>query len=319
MPGRPKTRAKREVETQRAGARAKRYTSVDRERILKRSVVVGAVVAAREAGVRPATLRTWRHRAAAEPEASVPVAEGVAEAVVEGETVGGLEGMRRAYEAARKVEAAAVAQTETLLGAGQAKDAQAASVAGGVWSDKALALGKAIAAAEGEEEAQAARLAGDRLALQAGVLRAVFDAIDVPVPVGLLRELARRAAEGLPLGGVPEELVSAARELVTGAIRGQLRGEIEAGLRAEQVGEQEEGQGQEEAPAEAMGEDGDGEFLKPGSWRDEEPSAEAVTEEPKRQGYVPGGNRTSGWKRNGLPREGRGGRLGGLRHPMVDW
>jgi hypothetical protein len=318
--GSPNKRRKRESETQRASARAKRFTRADRERILKRSAVVGAAVAAREAGVSPATLRTWRRRGAAEPVEHVvsePSAAGLVEEVVPaGEEVSGLEAMRRALADAQRVSAQAVAQTEALLAAGQAKDAQAASVAGGVWSDKALALGKALAAAESEMEAESVRLGGEALELQRALLAATFEAMELPVPVATMRELAAHAAAGEPLE-VSEEVAVADRQRVRAKMRASVESDIELARYVSRT---------TPPAAEAEGEGDDA--GEEGECADAEPSPAAVEEgrEPavdakgqlNQPGYVPGGDGTA-FRRGGIPREPReprfAGRMAALRNP----
>jgi hypothetical protein len=119
---------------QAARPRAKRADVATRRRAVARAGQVGDARAAEEFEVAPATIRSWRRRVAGEPvAASVPAARPRVsdEGGEDGGRVGGLEGMRRARDAARAVEAQAVEQTQTLLAAGQAREAQAASVAGG--------------------------------------------------------------------------------------------------------------------------------------------------------------------------------------------
>ena len=94
-------------------------------------------------------------------------------------------------------------------------------------SDKALALGRALATAEAEAERAAARLDEERLELWRGMLRKAFEAADVPVPVDALRELAACAAEGRQLE-VSEEVARASRDAVRLRVGGELRLEIEA-------------------------------------------------------------------------------------------
>jgi hypothetical protein len=133
---------------------------------------------------------------------------------------GRLDGMRRALNAARGVESQAVEQTSLLLAAGNASEARNAAAAGGIWSDKSLALEREIVKTETDVQAQATRLQRDQLQLQAAVLRATFVAIDIPMPVASMRELAARAAAGEPLE-VPEEVAAADRERARAAIRGE--------------------------------------------------------------------------------------------------
>jgi hypothetical protein len=294
--------------------RAKRASVATRRRAVARAAQVGDARAAEEFKVAQATIRSWRRRVAGEPEgASVPVvvpgaaveASGGGEVVAEGVVgVSGLEGMRRAYAAARRVEAEAVAQASSLLASGQAKDAQAASVAGGVWSDKALALGKAIAAAEADEEGRAARLSEEQLALQRDVLLAMFEALGVVPPVELLGELAARAGAGEPLQ-VPEDVALRAREVVQGPIRARLAAEVEA--RVQEAARAREGEPEDKRDGDAVGEREGGEVGggagyagNAGSWREHREGQ--VRDEPARElseaeldavdhPYKPGGRR----------------------------
>jgi hypothetical protein len=148
------------------------------------------------------------------------------------------------------VEARAVEQTQVLLEAGQAREAQAASVAGGVWSDKALALDRAIASAE----AEAVRLREGVLALQAAVLSATFAAIDVPPPLASMRVLAGQASRGEALG-VPDDVAAGDRERV----RAKIRAEHLEELLAEGWGPPAESEDAGEEPADGDPSEGDGE------------------------------------------------------------
>ena len=184
----------------------------------------GAAEAARRTGVKAGTIRSamarGRAKAARAAESVPPVP-----AVLEGEVAGGLEGLRQAYEAARKVEAQAVASTSALLAAGRGTEARNVATAGAIWSDKALALGKEIARLEAEQEREGARLVEEAVELQRGVLEALFRALGVPVPAVLLGELASRAAAGAPLV-VGEAVARDALETMTAALREGVRAEV---------------------------------------------------------------------------------------------
>jgi hypothetical protein len=193
--------------------------------VVARARLVGPAAAAAEFKLDPALVRKWCSR-------SKPTAEHVVEASgstgsESAHTRDGdrLDSMRMARAAARAVEAQAVEQTSTLLAAGNGTEARNAATAGGIWSDKALALDKAIVAAEGEAEVESTRLRSETLELQRDLLRATFAAIDIPVPVASMRELAVRAAAGEPLE-VPEEIVAIDRERVRGAIRAEHLAEL---------------------------------------------------------------------------------------------
>ena len=112
-----------------------------------------------------------------------------------------------------------VRQTQSPLELGQPKEAQAAAVVGGVWSDKALAIGNALATVEADAEAHAARLSAETLALETALLRRTFDVFDLPVPQATMRALA---AAGEPLA-VGEDVSSADRERVGRALSAERR------------------------------------------------------------------------------------------------
>ena len=151
-----------------------------------------------------------------------------APAVVSSELGGSaLDSMRRARDAHRRVEAQAIAATEAALRGGDESAARNASTAGGIASDKALALDRAIVAAEEGEQQEAARLTDEAVELQRGVLEALFRALGVPVPAVLLGELAARAAVGAPLV-VGEAVARDAYEVMASALREGMRGEVEA-------------------------------------------------------------------------------------------
>jgi hypothetical protein len=228
MSGSPVKRRRREAEGARGKTRAKVTPVATRRRAVARAEAVGDKQAAGEFDVTPATVRSWRRRAKAEASSSGVVAVGGGQAVGGGEGDGPLGAMRGALEAARRVEAQAVAQTERHLREGNAGDARNAAAAGGIWSDKAVALGKALAVAEGEQEAEAARLSRDVLDLLARVLTATFAALDVPVPLPVMRLLAAQAAAGDALC-VPEEVAVRECERVRVKVRAEHLDELVAG------------------------------------------------------------------------------------------
>lgn len=210
-------------------ARKKRAAAL-RAEALRIAAADGAAAASRATGLRQSTIRSAltreRARAARAAEAaarSVPVSVLPA---TEGSAVGDrLASMRKARDSHRRVEGQALEQTSALLAAGNGTEARNVATAGGIASDKALALDKAIVAAEAEAEAEAVRLQRGTLDLQAAVLRAVFVAIDVPPPVASLRLLAGQAAAGEELQ-VPEEIASEERERVRVKVRAEYLEEL---------------------------------------------------------------------------------------------
>jgi transposase-like protein len=238
MAGRPKRRARLAAEQGRGKPRAKRADAATRRRAVARAGQVGDAQAAEEFGLAGApTIRSWRRRVKAEPPPDPsPAVHGAtaSETGAAGESepetvppvnVSRLDGMRRALAAAREVEAQAVEQTAVLLAAGNAGEARNAAAAGGIWSDKSLALEREIVKAEGEAEAERTRLQDDRLALWGELMRATFAAVDLPVPVAVMRELAARAVAGADLE-VPPEIAAADRERVRGASRAEYLEEL---------------------------------------------------------------------------------------------
>jgi hypothetical protein len=250
-------------------ARAKRADVATRRRAVARAGQVGDAKAAEEFGVALATIRSWRRRVAGEPPGPAPSERdaegaGVAASARSAEDGSLLGGMRAALARARAVEDQASEQAQTLLAAGQAREAQAASIAGGVWSDKSRALEKAIAAAEAEGEAEQSRLQRGTLELAAGLLSATFTALDLPVPVETIRALAACADAGEELM-VPAEVAAEDRELVRARVRADVLPEVEAELAAQR---QEDQPAERVAGGDAEG-DGDGEWSPhPGSWRE---------------------------------------------------
>lgn len=223
MAGQP-VRRQREAEARaRAGGRAKRSTPALRAKVVARANLVGPAAAAAEFQLEPALVRKWCSRS--KPSlvlTSSPATEGEPAQTPSQDR---LESMRRARDSHRAVEEEALARISTLIAVGDGTEARNVATAAGIASDKALALDKAIVAAEVEHEAEATRLRSETLELQRDVLRATFTAIDIPIPLSSMRELATRAAAGEPLD-VPEEVAAGDREHVRAAIRDEYRAEL---------------------------------------------------------------------------------------------
>jgi len=217
MAGRPRTRAKREAVASRG---RKRFDSVARAAILKRAEVVGAGVAAAEAGISAATLRTWRKRLADAPErelSSLPQEAG-------GESEGSrAERLRAEAEKARRSSARALDQADSLLTRGLASDARNASVAVGVFAERARELEEAARA----EELHAVALGEAMGKLVIAAIERGFEGLGLPVPQTFVAELLR----GWP-AAVDEGIVDVARGDVRRAIAAEVRGELAAEAQA---------------------------------------------------------------------------------------
>jgi hypothetical protein len=275
MAGSPKKRKRREEAELGGTVRARRADVATRRRALRRASEVGDAATAAEFGCAPATIRSWRRRMPAEPVDSQPDAkrEPAADMPI-GD--GRLDGMRRALGAHRRVEAQAITAAERYLREDNATEARNAATTAGVACDKALNLERAILVAEGEQEAQEARLRSDQLALQRDVMAAMFEAVDLPPPMATMRELAARAAAGEALA-VSAEVASPDRERLRAAIRGELLADVRA-----QVLEELEAEVALPARDDAGDGEQDAELIDDGEHHDEEPfeDAELVEEEP---------------------------------------
>jgi hypothetical protein len=166
------------------------------------------------------------------------------------------------------VEAQAIEATERALREGDEAAARNASTAGGIAADKALNLDRAILAAQAEHDAERVRLREGALALQAEVLRLVFEAIDVPPPTASMRVLLAQAGAGEALQ-VPDELAAEERERARLRVRGEYLDELlaegwmppgeEEDREDERPGEQDEGEHEESGGEE---QDGDPEAVE---------------------------------------------------------
>src|SRR5438270_598872 len=138
MAGRPKRR-EREAR-QRAG---KRFDTVAREAILKRAGEIGAGDAAREAGVSPATLRTWRHRMKGEPDDSLePQVADEASAA---------DKLRLKAEDMRAMSVRAFGAADRLLAGGLASEGRNAATTAAILGDRAGEMERAADEAEAHQ------------------------------------------------------------------------------------------------------------------------------------------------------------------------
>jgi len=209
MPGRPRTRARREAEAR----SPKRFDAVARAAVLKRSEEVGPATAAREAGIAPGTLRTWRKRAADAPEpAPVPTPEQ--------EFGSRAERLRAAADKARAASSRALDQADSLLARGLASEARNASVVSGVHAERAQELESAARI----EEAHSVELsqASGRLVLD--LIERAFGDVGLPAPTELVRAL---------LGRWPAEVEPEAVDRAKDDVRRTIRAEVRAELLAE--------------------------------------------------------------------------------------
>lgn len=287
MAGRPRTRAKREAQ-----ARVKkRFDPVARDAVLKRAEEVGTAAAAAEAGVPSATVRTWRKRRADAPVPAVVSVPGEPVGDVEGVVSGSrTERLRARAEKARQAQHRAEDRADAMIGQGQAAESRNATVTGAAFAERAVELEAAADAAELHEAA----LSEAEGALLLGVLDRVFAAIDVAVP----QEVVSAAL----VGEVPSEVAGVAREEVRRRLRAGVEAEIEQKRFVSRHSPPEPDVDLEREESEPP---------------DAEPSPAAVEEEGERQRdpeYVPAGNRTSGWKKGGVPRA-PGGRFSEFQHP----
>lgn len=171
MAGMPVRKARAEA-ARRAGVgggRGGRVSGEVRALAVRRAGVVGVGVVAGELGVAESTVRGWVARAGRE-------GGGVGR-------VGGVVGLRADAERARALSAQSMELAEGLLLEGAAGEARNASVAVGVFADRARELEEAARVQELHEVELGERVGG----LVVGLLEAVFGDLGLVVPRGLLR------------------------------------------------------------------------------------------------------------------------------------
>jgi hypothetical protein len=126
-------------------------------------------------------------------------------------------------------------QADALLGRGLASEARNASVVAGVHADRA----RELEAAAREQEAHELRLAQGRGEQVIEMVKAMFDAVDLSVPV----EVAQAALRGEK---VTSEVAAAARVQVRAKFRAELMAEVQADQRARAEPQAGEDEGQSE-------------------------------------------------------------------------
>lgn len=222
MAGKPKTKAR--LEAQRASMRARgRFTDGAKRAVLARAETVGAKLAAEEAGVSPATLRTWRARLPAEVEMPVAVAASAGAGIG---SPSGAVGLRAQADKERVAMSRALDQADRLLAKGLASEARNASVVAGVRADRARELEES-ARAEELHEAALSKATAERVL---DLVRAVFADVGLVVPFALLRERLAVWPDA-PAAGVVEQ----ARDLVRRALREEFRAELPAEPSADDI------------------------------------------------------------------------------------
>lgn len=215
MAGKPKTKAR--LEAQRASMRAKgRFTDGEKRAILARAETVGPKLAAEEAGVSPATLRTWRARLPADVEMPVAVAASAGAGIG---SPSGAVGLRAQADKERVAMSRALDQADRLLAKGLASEARNASVVAGVRADRARELEES-ARAEELHEAALSKATAERVL---DLVRQVFADVGLVVPSALLRERLAVWPDAPPPG-----VVEQARDLVRRALREEFRAELPA-------------------------------------------------------------------------------------------
>jgi hypothetical protein len=200
MAGRPARKAREAEEAERGRGRSKRRFSDSEKRVvLKQADEVGAGVAARQVGVSPGTLRTWRARLGDVPE---PVAGG--------EPTSRAAVLRARADGRRRAQYAAEDRAESQIASDRSSEARNSMVTAASLSDRARELEDSARSQESHESA-VAQAQGERIV---ALLEAVFGALGLPLPELVLRYVL----QGEP---VPDEAAGAERELVLGPIRAE--------------------------------------------------------------------------------------------------
>lgn len=218
MPGRPRTKARRDREI-RSG---KRYDRAAKAAILKRADEVGAAAVAREAGVAVGTLRTWRKRLSEEPIASLPEEFTVESEVAPPGTRA--ERLRARAEKTRRAQFRAEDRADALIGTSQAAESRNAMVSANGFAERASEL-EAAARSEELHEQQLSQSIGEMVV---DLIERAFIAVDLLAPRDLLECLLR--------GEEPNgEVVNQAREHVRRGSRGEVRADVLAEFEAERL------------------------------------------------------------------------------------
>jgi hypothetical protein len=225
MAGSPLKRQRREAAEAARGKRASRVDVATRGLALQRAAQVGDEQAAKEFGVKQATIRSWRRRAKAEPaptasvgmpEAPASVVEGVERQEGPAERRATAARLRRDAADARLLGHEARAQSRTQAAAGDSASARNTATVAGIMISRSIDL--EAAARKADEDARAlkadvVRLEGERAQLMADVITAAFTSLGLTPPRHVLRHLLEQAGSGKELD-VPEELWRPARDEV---------------------------------------------------------------------------------------------------------
>jgi len=225
--GQPITKARREAERKKLRATG-RFTDAQKRVILTRSETVGPKLAAEEAGVSAATLRTWRRRLAQAPETTpVPPANDAGDAAPASRAAG----LRAEAQAEREAASRALQTSDTMLARGAASESRNAAVVAGLRADRAAEL-EASARAEELHETALSRATAEAVL---DLVRFVFGDVGLPVPLALFRE--RLASWPNP---APSDVVARGRDDVLRGVREQVRAELLAERRDDADGEDEQ-------------------------------------------------------------------------------
>jgi hypothetical protein len=270
MAGQPETKARREREA-RAAARRPVDPVLKRE-ALQLAEEHGPTEASRRTGVKAATIRAWRARAAkaARPRRAPSSSRPASGAARRGEgepPATRAEALWADADGAREGSRQAEERGDRMLARGRAAEARNAAVVATQGGERARQL-EDDARSQEEHELSLARGRGEQVL---EVLARCFAAVDVALP----SDVAQAVLRGEEVG---EEVAAAAREAARRPIRAEVRGEVLAELEAERVARRalrEDGDGgEEEEEEEEAEEEMDG---------DPAPEEEAVAEQPERQ------------------------------------
>jgi hypothetical protein len=204
MAGTPIKRARREQRE--AYARGnRRFDAVARQAILERADEIGASAAAREVGISPGTIRTWRKRRADSKPVPVPdVQPDDLPATPAGR-------LRAQAERARAASSRALDQSDSMLRRGLASEARNAATVAGINADRAQEL----EAAAREQEKHEQRLTDARAEQVVELIQQMFTAIDLSLP----HDLAGAVLRG-------EEVTPEQREQARAQVHRQVRAEL---------------------------------------------------------------------------------------------
>jgi hypothetical protein len=223
MAGRPQRKARLARE---AAAASRRPVKPELKReALRLAEEHGPAEASSRTGVPASTIRMWRTRDKGARPAATQQSEAEAREVPPSPTARA-ENLRWKADRAREAQQRAEDRADRMLARGRASEARNASVVAAQRGDRARQLEDDARA----EEAHRVALNEAQAELLAGVVRATFEAIELPVagPMGELgADLLGQAGQGKSLAP-PEPLAANAREIVRAAFRDRLRREIRA-------------------------------------------------------------------------------------------